>query len=121
MNKSNCLVFRRRLQIVGVKEPIRINVENVKIVSSCRFLGIYIDEHLTFDTHINFVFSKVSKYIFCLHKIKKSFDHHSPIQINHILVYPNITYSITACGNVSAISPKPINVYLNKIVRSICG
>ena len=87
MNKSNCLVFRRRLQIVGVKEPIRINVENVKIVSSCRFLGIYIDEHLTFDTHFQLVISKVSKYIFILQKTKRDFDRQSLVLVYHTLVY----------------------------------
>ena len=52
VNKTNCLIFRRRLQIVGNVEPIRTNGENLKVVPSYRFLGIYIDEHLNFDTHI---------------------------------------------------------------------
>ena len=71
MNKTNCLIFRRRLQFVDDIEPIRMNGENVNFVSSCRFLGIYIDEHLAFDAHIKFVISDVSKYIFILHKNEK--------------------------------------------------
>ena len=121
VNKTNCLIFRRRLQIVGNVEPIRMNGEILKIVSSCRFLGIHIDKHLNFDTHIKFVVSKVSKYIFILYKIKKYFDRRSLVQIYHTLVYPNITYGITAWGNVGAVRLKPMNVCLNKIVRSICG
>ena len=36
-------------------------------------------------------------------------------------MHPNITYGISALGNVGAIKLKPMKVCLNKIVRSICG
>ena len=63
----------------------------------------------------------MSKYIFISFKNKKYFDRRSLVQIYHTLVYPNITYGRTAWGNVGAVRLKPLNVCLNKIVRSIYG
>ena len=63
-------MFCRRLQIIGDAEIIRMNGENVKIVSSCRFLGIQIDEHLNFDPDTKLVVVEVSKkiYLICTKK-----------------------------------------------------
>ena len=36
-------------------------------------------------------------------------------------MYPNITHGIIAWGNAGAVKLKPLNVCLNKIVKSICG
>ena len=62
-SKSNCITFRRRLQIPPDTPPIIMGGVEIKNVSCCRFLGAYIDEHLKFDAHIQFMVNKASKYI----------------------------------------------------------
>ena len=64
---------------------------------------------------------KVSKYICILYKIRKFFDRSSLLLIYHSLIFPNITYCISAWGNTGVSKLRPLNICLNRIVRSICG
>ena len=54
-----------------------------------------------------------------MYENKKYVYRRTLIQINHISVYANKTYGITALGNVGADRLKPLNLWLNTILRAI--
>ena len=51
-------------------EPVAINSENVEIVSQYKYLGVTIDDHLTFSEHIHKVYVKCAQRITFLRMLK---------------------------------------------------
>ena len=49
---------------------LSINNTNIERVNEIKFLGIMLDENLTWKSHINYVKNKVSKSLFILNKSK---------------------------------------------------
>ena len=66
LNKNKCefVLFKRRNKIKTI-EDIGICIDDVMLSrrSCTKYLGIFIDETLSWDVHINYVVRKVSKYI----------------------------------------------------------
>ena len=71
---------------------------------STKFLGIHIDEHLTFSEHLNYINLKMSRTLFIIGQLKTTL----PIECLHTLYYtlfqPYLTYGILAWGS----APNPI-------------
>ena len=90
----------------------------VKQVESCKFLGVYLDEKLTWKTHIEQITSKMSKAIGIISRIK----HILPKYILHTLYYTMIYPYLHYCNIVWASTyPSRLEklVVLQKIIRII--
>ena len=66
---------------------------------SCKFLGIHIDEHLTWKHHINHIFRKVSYALFSLRQVKRALPPDCLQTLYYALVHSHFTYGIIAWGN----------------------
>ena len=72
---------------------IRDNEESVK------FLGKYIDPHITSKKHITSVSSKIAKAIFAINKVKHFLPHLALRSLYLTLVQSHIIYGIQLWGN----------------------
>ena len=61
-------------------------------VDNTKFLGVYIDQHLTWKTHVNFITAKISKSVGLLYKAKYYLPSKSLLTLYYALVYPYLTY-----------------------------
>ena len=77
--------------------------------SSTKFLGIHIDEFLTWKKHIAQVNSKISRAIFAIKQLKFTMPVEILKTLYFALIHPHIAYGILAWGNArsSVISEKP--------------
>ena len=68
VDKSKNMLFHKRSKV----NPINIKIDHITIerVSQFRFLGIMIDENLTWKNHVNMITNKLSKIIGILHRLK---------------------------------------------------
>src|SRR6218665_1108965 len=48
-------------KISHLTNKVMIDGTDIELVSSTKFLGVYIDEHLTWDVHINIIANKIAK------------------------------------------------------------
>ena len=60
IKKTNYIVFHHRNKKICSDTFILINGSPINRVPFCKFLGVIIDEHLTWINHINYVKSKIS-------------------------------------------------------------
>ena len=49
---------------------IKINSSSVEVVDEFKFLGIFIDKHLKWSTHTEFIANKISKYTGVINRLK---------------------------------------------------
>ena len=62
VNKSNFIVFHKHPKVIPV---LKIQMNNVEIdrVSESNFLGVIVDEHITWKLHIEKIMVKISRII----------------------------------------------------------
>lgn len=100
-NKTNIMIFRtpqRKLQSDNVF--ITINNFLIKKTNVTKFLGIYIDEHLNWKTHLTKKANQVLKVVAILSKLQHLLSSNILRTIYNALIYPHLSYCITSWGNV---------------------
>ena len=84
---------------------------------SIKFLGLHLDEHLTWKNHIAAITSKISKSLFAINRVKYLLPHYALKTLYFSLVQSHIQYGIQAWGNASNISK--ITVLQKRAIRII--
>ena len=56
------ILHRQRKRLQPCREKIRIGTNEIERVYEIKFLGMMLDEHLLFKSHVNLVLRKVSKF-----------------------------------------------------------
>ena len=71
-----------------------------------RYLGVLLDEHLTWKYHIDYVTSKVSKTVGIIARLRHFVPFQILTSIYRSLILPYLSYGITIWGNGSQIHLK---------------
>ena len=94
--KTNFIAFHKHRSTLMPAASIELFIENSRIinVSSTKFLGVYINEFLTWDDHINSVCKKVSRNIGVLYKSSHLLSKSTLLTIYYSFIYPFHTSTI---------------------------
>jgi len=95
-SKTNYLIFsgRKKMTLDG----IFINGEQIKQVSHANFLGIVIDDALTWKPHIQSIHGKLSKSLGILRKVSKSLSRSIMMTLFNSFVMSYLRYGLTIWG-----------------------
>ena len=77
---------------------IKIRETILTKVSTVKFLGITLDEYLTFNYHVNKVTSKISKSVGVMWRLRCQLPPNVMAKLYYSLVYSHLTYSLLAWG-----------------------
>ena len=92
INKSNFIIFHSCRKVIECNSSLSINNISFNRVSSIRYLGVLIDEHLSWLTHISYVQNHVSRNIGIISRIRPFVNIKVALLLYFSLVYPYITY-----------------------------
>ena len=98
VNKTENIIFSLRPVISD------LDLRNTCRADSVRFLGVYLDNTLVFDTHVDQVSKKLSKSIFLLKNLKRTVDNKVLIMAFHALFQSHCNYGILAWGHAAQAS-----------------
>ena len=101
------------------KENVKITINNINIdqVKRTNFLGVIIDECLTWNDHITKVAKTISRASGIIAKIRHFVNRNALKLIYYALVYPYFTYGNLIWGNTYKIRIQKIMNIQKKIVR----
>ena len=100
LRKTKYLIFQPRQKVdYNLLPPLSIAGQCLEQVSKIKYLGIYIDSHLSWHDHIDYVCDKVSKSINIMTKIKSYLGNQCLTSIYYSLVYPYLIYGCLLWGN----------------------
>src|SRR6218665_2650807 len=92
-NKSCFIIFRSYNKNMKVaNNNIMIAGNNIEQVKSTKFLGLYIDEHLTWNEHIKVTSNKIAKNIGIIRKTSFLFPSSFLTSLYYTLFYPFLLY-----------------------------
>ena len=95
--KTKSMVFHRKQKQI---EPLHFSIDGkvIENVSSFNFLGITLDEGLTWKNHIDLIKNKISKTIGVFYRLAKIFPEEILVTLYNSLIASHLNYGILAWG-----------------------
>ena len=119
--------YANRLSLNANKTGLNIHIDNIsltRIGNDCeeraiKFLGMFIDEHLTWKSHISHVNAKVSRSLFVVNQAKNIFPKSCLRTLYFSLIHPHFSYGVLAWGSASLTKLKSSIMLQNRAIRNI--
>lgn len=118
--KSNYILFSSSRKPLPQHQEI-IQIDNITIpqVTSVKFLGIYIDQHINWSVHINHISNKMAKSIGIITRISSIIPSKTLINLYYSLVYPYLSYGNLVWASNYATNLQRLRVLQKRIIRVI--
>ncbi len=116
-NKTKFILFKSSNKKPKYNVKIAINDKNIEQVKSTNFLGIIIDECLTWNNHIAKVAKKIIRASGIISKMRHFVNRNGIKLIYYALVYPYLIYGNLIWGNTYKTRIQKIMNIQKKIVR----
>ena len=100
---------------------LHLNNETIKHINSMPYLGVLLDETLSWNGHIDNVSKKLGQRIGMLSCLKSILPKESLITIYNSIILPTIDYAIPVWGWSSQRNINEIQRYQNRVARVITG
>ena len=99
--------------------PISINNNTIEIVHEYKYLGLTIDQKLTFKKHILNITKKVNQVNGKIFYLKRFLPTYILKKIYYSLIYSRLTQHILVWGGANPTHLYPLNVAVNKVIRNM--
>ena len=119
IDKSNFVVFHPPQKKISYHLHLSINQIPLKPEHSIKYLGLYLDSHLSFKAHIQYLCKKVKRSIGILSKLRHYVTSNVLIQLYYSFIYPYLIYGIPVWGNTYASTLKPLFILQKRTIRLI--
>ena len=119
VDKTNYILFGNRKNIDNV--CISINNSIITRVRATKFLGVIIDEKLTWENHISLVRSKLAKTVGILYRVRNLLNRSALFILYCSLFLPYLTYCSDTRGNTCRSNIQCLFILQKKIVRIVYG
>ena len=116
-NKTKYVVFSNRGSVSV--SPVSFGGDIIEQVDCTKFLGMYIDQNLTFSQHIDHVASKVSKTIGMLRRLNSFLPSYILKNIYFSLLHPYFMYGSVIYMNTSDHYTNKLVILQKKAIRAI--
>ena len=113
-NSKNC----PKLQLCG-QDIIRIHESSKE--KSFKFLGVQIDESLTYKYHINWVCKKINASLALLLRSKRALPYKMKLLVYNALIMSHINYGSCIWGGASISELKKLEAPQKKAIRAVCN
>ena len=92
--KTNYMIFKNKYSPTTSKHRVNISIDNNQLsqVKTTKFLGVLIDDNLSWKTHTTHVCNIISKYNGIIRKVRQFLPSDSLPTLFNTLVYPYINY-----------------------------
>jgi hypothetical protein len=119
LKKTHIMLFGKKRE--GLENSITTNIGGtiIELVTQTKFLGIILDNGLTWKQHIAYLSTKLSKSIGILARARKFLDKNTLKQLYHSFIYPYIMYCNVVWGNAPANVTWPIFRAQKRAIRII--
>ena len=123
--KSNYVIFHSHQKRLPFQPTIWMfdNAEKKKVPLECKhyvkYLGVFIDKHLSWKDHVNYIATKLSRSVGLISKLRHFLPRHTLLIIYQSLIAPYINYGIAAWGQAYSSNLKKILILLKRALRFI--
>ena len=98
VNKSSCMLFQSNGNQNTLGYTLNIGVDPIEHKLNCKFLGIFIDNQLTWNNHLCHISAKLSRSVYIIKTVKHILPLTLLRSLYHTMVQPYLTYGIILWG-----------------------
>lgn len=125
--KTQLMCFSSPLKRVILNKPILLHASDcascecvpVDYVNTTKYLGIYFDSDLSWNSHLFYIMKKLRAASCTLYNIRTFIPMSTRRLIVHALVYSVLRYGITLFGQCTSLLETKVNSLLKGILRSV--
>jgi hypothetical protein len=121
LKKTHFIIFKKNRGRIKINNELVISNEVIKRSFDTKFLGVILDQHLTFEPHIRYIKGKISRGIGILLKGKRILNQSSLLTLYHAFLYPYFTFCVTVWGNTYPTHLATLVKCQKRAIRIICG
>ena len=118
--KSKFMIIKRRNNVSYNSFTLKYNGKRMERCSSYKYLGVYLDEKLTWKDHITYLCEKLSKMCGLFAKLRHCCNTELLKTVYHALVESHLQYCNIIWGNANEKILEPLIRLQDKVVRIIC-
>ena len=100
---------------------IRILDSVISPSQSCKYLGVYVDNRLSFKEHINYINSKIARHTGILYKIRDNLPIKSRIDYYYAFIHPYLAYNTIIWGSTYLTHLQPLIRQQKRTIRTIAN
>ena len=120
INKTFFMIFKSRKKHIHISDDVKVNNRVIEQIKDIKFLGVILDNHLSWDKHVIFIKNKISKSIGIINKTRKILNKDTLVTLYYSFVYPYLNYAIELWGGTKQFNLNSLHKMQKKIVRLIC-
>lgn len=119
--KTNYIVFAAKNKIIGDFNQLTINDEPIQRVNQEKYLGLILDQQLTWKPHIDKIRAKVTSLTGALRGIVKCLPYKVRLTIYNSLAKSQLQYLIEIWGSAAKSHLNKLQTAQNKLIRILFG
>merc|ERR1711888_484446 len=121
-DKSSFTIFKsKRKEIHNLPEHIEFLDYKIKRTTHIKYLGLTIDENLTWNNHINELCTKLKSLFHVFYNIRDYLSIDNVKTIYYTLIYSRIKYGITLYGQAGSTKLKRVQTLQNQLLKVLLG
>ena len=103
----------------GPKFRTTISGNEIESVTSMKYLGVFMDDKLSFEPHVSFVCGKISKYCGLIYRCRWILSIEQLLLLYNTYIKPIIHYGILVYGCANRTTLRKIQLLQNRILKTI--
>ena len=119
--KTKYLLFSKSSMFKHFDLNLKFDEVRIGKVESIRFLGLYLDTHMTWEIHIDNLYKKVRPVIAVLYRLKRYFSESLKRTMYYALIKSRLNYLCHIWGRTTDVLLKPLYLLQNWAIRVLYG
>jgi Reverse transcriptase (RNA-dependent DNA polymerase) len=121
LTKTKYVLFRARNKALGTANDPSFCGSIIERVANFKYLGLILDEFVTFGAHIRELTKKISPFVGLLYRLSCFLPQRLLKLMYHAYIGSNLQYLITIWGGTCKTLLEPLQILQNKALKSVFG
>lgn len=121
LSKTHFILFTTSLHVRNLEVTFKIDSHNIERVYNTKFLGVFIDDKLSWNVHIKHVCLKLRKSLGIIRKVSGILDTLTLINLYYTMFFPYLYYCHLVWGKSSNFLLDRVLRLQKRAIRVICG
>lgn len=122
LDKTNYILFRSHRKISFTNENnLYIDGHSIKQETSTKFLGVVLDQHLSWKDHIKAISSKIAKNIGIIKRASSLLPPHVRLTLYYTLIYPYLTYCNIIWASTYKSNLQRLTILQKRVIRYVAN
>ena len=117
IGKTNFVIFHSYNKSLPYSVTLKLNNKAISQKSHIKYLGVIIDEHLTWSQHTTTISKKVSRSIGIMYKLRPFMNTKMLTNIYYSLIYSHLVYAVQVWGSACSTHLNRIETLQKRAVR----